>query len=59
VLGDGLAPGRLAANVAANFLLALGFCSGERGFELRPLPIVEHHGEHVERELRFVLRQVL
>jgi hypothetical protein len=45
--------------VAANFLLALGYCSGERRFELRPLPIVEHHGEHVERELRSVFRQVL
>ncbi len=57
VLGQRFAACRLSARV--RFDLLLGIRGGKRSVELRGLPVAEHHREHVERELRLVIRQVL
>ncbi|HZU81475.1 MAG TPA: hypothetical protein VE987_01090 [Polyangiaceae bacterium] len=57
VLGQRLAPGRLAARMRVDLLLHAA--SGERRFELGALALVEHHRQHVERELRSRVRQML
>ena len=51
ILGDRSAPRRLVARVLGHFD-RLGL--GERGLDVPPLAIAEHHAEHRERELRVI-----
>ena len=57
MLGQRLASGRLAARVRLDLLLGVGRREGS--LELGALAIPEHHGEHVERELRAAVGEVL